>query len=807
MAVTSCERDATPRAQAASGELVRVTPADRGLVELPMLAPHLTFTLLSEQRQAVLTSESSAPVVLTGECYPDLLPLLDGTRTRHELVAALGEHHDPIEVQTALVRMATAGHVVSGDFAMDRGLAAFWCALGASPRWVQQRFREMPVEIVGDDEQLESALQGLGVAVTRSGTGRGGSELTIFVTSDYLDDRHAETNRRHLAAGTPWTLVRPGGVLPLFGPVFRPAEDAPCWHCLAQRMSDLRYVESFLRSADRPVAAPACVATPFATVVSGLAAAELAKWIVFADTAALHAHAVSVDAASGETARHRVLRRSLCCVCGDTDRWHPARTPVPVKLRPCRKALRNSGGTRSVPPEETIARLEHLVSPVCGVVRDLARTGTSDDSWFFVYGARTAQPRPSRSSNQPKVSQSGTSQPEGSQPCMSRLTARGVGISAAGKGSTPAQARASCLCEALERYSGIRQGGEIFHRARFADLPDGQAIHPNRVELFSAAQLAHGGDAEDKARDGDAEDSRPGPMPFDPDAELDWTPVWSFTAGSHRYLPTGLLYFGSRTSEGAGGLSANSNGCASGNSLEEAILQGFFELVERDAFACWWYNRIRVPGFDLASFAHGYLAQAHERYASLGREVWILDVTHDLGVPVCVAISRAVDGEEERIVLGAGAHLDPQIAAMRALCELNQGMTREGTWKSRGHPPPLGKQLEWNRTVRVADHPYLAPDPDRPLRVQSDYPVAATSDHRDDVEACREIVEREGLEFLVLDQTRPDIGLPVARVVVPGLRHFWPRFAPGRLYDVPVEMGWLEVQLEECELNPLEPLV
>src|SRR5690606_30411941 len=30
------------------------------------------------------------------------------------------------------------------------------------------------------------------------------------------------------------------------------------------------------------------------------------------------------------------------------------------------------------------------------------------------------------------------------------------------------------------------------------------------------------------------------------------------------------------------------------------------------------------------------------------------------------------------------------------------------------------------------------------------------------------------------------IGMPAVKVIVPGLRHFWARFAPGRLYDVPV---------------------
>ena len=59
------------------------------------------------------------------------------------------------------------------------------------------------------------------------------------------------------------------------------------------------------------------------------------------------------------------------------------------------------------------------------------------------------------------------------------------------------------------------------------------------------------------------------------------------------------------------------------------------------------------------------------------------------------------------------------------------------------------------------------------------------------------------MEVLVLGQTRPDIHLPVARVIVPGLRHFWERFAPGRLFDVPVAMGWRDSPLAETELNPV----
>jgi ribosomal protein S12 methylthiotransferase accessory factor len=45
--------------------------------------------------------------------------------------------------------------------------------------------------------------------------------------------------------------------------------------------------------------------------------------------------------------------------------------------------------------------------------------------------------------------------------------------------------------------------------------------------------------------------------------------------------------------------------------------------------------------------------------------------------------------------------------------------------------------------------------------------------------------------------------MPVAKVFVPGLRHFWTRFAAGRLYDVPVKLGYLDVPLTEQQLNPV----
>jgi oxazoline/thiazoline synthase len=45
--------------------------------------------------------------------------------------------------------------------------------------------------------------------------------------------------------------------------------------------------------------------------------------------------------------------------------------------------------------------------------------------------------------------------------------------------------------------------------------------------------------------------------------------------------------------------------------------------------------------------------------------------------------------------------------------------------------------------------------------------------------------------------------VPVVKVVVPGLRHFWPRFGPGRLFDVPVRLGRLSRPTRYADLNPI----
>ena len=196
---------------------------------------------------------------------------------------------------------------------------------------------------------------------------------------------------------------------------------------------------------------------------------------------------------------------------------------------------------------------------------------------------------------------------------------------------------------------------------------------------------------------------------------------------------------------------------------------------------------------------------AHERY---GRESWLLDVTSDLGIPVFVAVSRRkaerrTAGGPESLLIGLGAHVNPRLALRRAVTELNQMIAASAALPEDGRAD-LGPDLAaWLSEASLASQPHLAPLAGEVRVITDAERKACADDVHADLAHCRRAIEKRGMEVLVLDQTRPDIGLPVAKVLVPGLRHFWPRFAPGRLYDAPVTMGWRSAPADESSLNPI----
>jgi len=733
--------------------------------DVPQFAPNFTVYVLPPDLVCLYSEDRK--FFLHGELYCSLASAIGKSeRTIRELVREL-EHDFPSEkIHEALKRLFDRRYVLAKSSSSSGAVTAYWASLGLSPEAVERNFQKCRVRIQSIDVQgatkLGSALTALGVRVVkRSPT------LTVTLVNDYLEERLAELNRQHLLNRTPWLLVQPSGIFPLVGPVFSPGRGA-CWTCLADRMKRNREVKALLNRKEAHCVAVSSLARDTVGQSSiQLAAVEIAKAIAADFRTELCDHIVSLDLLGSTIVKHYVAARPQCPSCGRKKLRDPSRAPVPIELRAGGKLVMTSGGYRTVSPRATVARFRKHVSPLTGVISRLERIEADLPLNTNFYAAHNFS-APAETVDELRAGLSGGS---------------------FGKGSTAEQGEASALMEAIERYSGIFQGDETRVKRRFTDFPAGEAILPNDVLLFSDAQYL----AEQASTAGPPStlDS------FDQSAKIEWSPVWSLRDKRFKYLPTGLLYFFYR---GSGQTSTDSNGCAAGNTLEEAIVQGFLELVERDAYAIWWYNRLQRASVDLGQFDDSYIRDLQTQLADAGRQLWVLDVTSDLGISCFVAVLHWMHNSQENIEFGSGAHFDARIALLRALTELNQflsiGLMGGGTGEK--------STLDGSTPLRLRDHPFLMPSENLVAQPHSSFKFGRL-DAREQVTTCVELAKREGLDFLVLDQTRPDIGVPVVRVIVPGMRHFYRRFAPGRLYDVPVKLGLRDRPLSENELNPIHP--
>jgi ribosomal protein S12 methylthiotransferase accessory factor len=710
----------------------------------PAFGRHLAVHVVEGDGVALLGERTS--VALAGGLYERLATLLDGTRTPDEVADLLEDEYDAAEVYYAIALLASDGHVMDADVGLVSRRVAVMSLDGAGDVWTP-------------------ALRAYGFDVGDDG------DIALQIVHDYCVPALAAWNRRALVEGRRWLLVRTGGTRAWIGPLFRPGR-GPCWECLRHSLARNDVVRSFLqrRLQAAPTVPSDAEAWTEATVI-GLACGQLAR-AFRAEGDDEDAFMTIVDTLTLESHRHAVRRRPQCPACGDPDSY-ARQASEPFELRPAAKQFTADGGHRTVPPEATVARLEHLVDPVTGLVTGLQRN-TPRDSVLHVYTAGT--------------------NPVFVHHDLTGLRA-GLRRASSGKGFSDVQARASALAEALERYSASAHGDEPRVHSTLAGIRERGAIDPRDVMLFSDAQYA--------ARNGPARELAVQdwiPEPIDEETEFDWSPVWSLTEQRVRYLPTAFLYLGYRTRGPGAHCHADSNGCAAGNTREEALLQGLCELVERDAAGIWWYNRIHRPAIHIDDFEGPDWDAMRSFYGREGRELWLLDLTNDVRVPTVVAVSRFADREEEQILVGLGTHLDVGIAAMRAVSEMNQmysalDMIRRNTGLN-------AALASWLSDATVADQPYLAPAPGRQLR-RRDFDDMGGADIVDDIQTLRRAIEARGMTVLVCDQTRADVGLPVVKAIAPGMRHFRERFAPGRLYDVPVDLGWRTHRVSEAELNPI----
>lgn len=272
-----------------------------------------------------------------------------------------------------------------------------------------------------------------------------------------------------------------------------------------------------------------------------------------------------------------------------------------------------------------------------------------------------------------------------------------------------------------------------------------------------------------------------------PRTEIPWIEGHDLCENRSCWVPLELVYTDFELSSHDCGdyFLASSNGLASGNHVLEAISSGICEVVERDAVALWERRSTIVRArtrVDLATIDDPNCLNLLQQYERSGMAVQVWDVTSDCGIAVfiCEIHPRTHDPSTmSRRSRGAGCHVSRDIALSRALTEAAQTrLTHITGMRDDIFSDAYEDALEQRTGAAVLDALAAIASP----RSFREVPTLVANDIWNDISWMRQRLEAAGFpSVIVVDLTRPEFGIPVVRVIIPGLEGFsaHPNYRPG----------------------------
>ncbi len=304
-----------------------------------------------------------------------------------------------------------------------------------------------------------------------------------------------------------------------------------------------------------------------------------------------------------------------------------------------------------------------------------------------------------------------------------------------GKGATPTEARVSAMMEGLERYSAeIRDRQLSIERFSYMD----GALDPRELIL---------------------------PAEAEPDAMIPWVSGWDIMNDEEILVPANAV-FHPLPSEFKRLFRTNTSGLASGNVIEEAIFHGLAEVIERDAWAL--VEATRKTGPLISDVEDEQAKGLLDKFAAAEVDVYLRDITSDIGVATCAAAADDVRLRDPTLLTtGMGTHTSAPVAVLRALTEVAQSrLTQIHGAREDTTTADFRRQIGYDRTKRLNRHWFEASE----TKAFSDIESFESDDFLQDIRYMIKKLEEAGLDrVIVVDLTREEIGLPVVRVIVPGL--------------------------------------
>jgi ribosomal protein S12 methylthiotransferase accessory factor len=256
-----------------------------------------------------------------------------------------------------------------------------------------------------------------------------------------------------------------------------------------------------------------------------------------------------------------------------------------------------------------------------------------------------------------------------------------------------------------------------------------------------------------------------------------------------------------------------STGCAADTRYEGAVLRAISEVIERDAIALVWLQRLALPRIEIDEIAPS-LAPMWDQASAMVPAVQsvFFDATTDIGVPTVYSLQIAAHEATTRTVVACATDRDPSVAVAKVIRDAYAA--RLALANARSLPDAIEDYTGVLHGAALMARPensgafeFLLQSPRR--RRLSE--MAAFPASHDPMTALGDLLRRLlalGFETYVVDLTTDEArmaGLTVVRAIVPGLQplsfHHRARYlGHPRLYQAPRAIG--HASYEEGDLNP-----
>ncbi|HZD42596.1 MAG TPA: YcaO-related McrA-glycine thioamidation protein [Methanomicrobiales archaeon] len=376
-----------------------------------------------------------------------------------------------------------------------------------------------------------------------------------------------------------------------------------------------------------------------------------------------------------------------------------------MHLRPCKKGYREDTH-RAFPPEETLKRIEGKMAGA-GITR-VADITNLDRIGIPVFSS------------------------------IRPVAEEGAITVYNGKGATPIEARISAMMEGIERCSAELDGREPSVGSYSKISLEENVLDPAELIL---------------------------PRGQNPNLVIPWVRGYDLMAEEEILVPAHAV-FHPLSDRYARLFRTNTNGLASGNTLEEAVFHGLAEVIERDAWSL--VEASRDTGPVIRNVRDGLVKELLGKFEAAQVSVILRDISSDVGIPTFAAVSDDIQLKDPALLtIGMGTHTSANVAMLRALTEVAQSrLTQIHGAREDTNVADFRKSIGYERAKRLNRYWFE-------IREERDYSDLLSFDSNDFLEdihfLLRRLEDRGFSRAIVVDLTRETIGVPVIRVIVPGL--------------------------------------